>query len=458
MKTNKKTKVPAVYTAEGAVASKINPELELRRSVLTCMLFENSFYENGESIADRIKNLVPKVKAEKVAQIAIEARTKQKLRHVPLLLAREMARTDSHKHLVASTVENVIQRADELGELIAIYWKDKKQPLSAQIKKGLGNAFKKFDEFSLGRYQNSGNIKLRDVLFLTHPKPNNKKQEKLWKKLVDKQLSCPEDTWEVQLSASKGENKKEVWTNLLKEGKLGALALLRNLRNCQDAGVEDSVIRKALKNCNPEKALPFRFITAARYAPKFEPELEELMFKCLQNQEKLAGKTVLIVDVSGSMGGKVSGKSEVSRLDTACALAMLVRELSDNVSIYATAGNDYSREAKTQLVPARNGFALRDAIHDLAGKLGGGGIFLKQVMDFTCGKEKKADRVIVISDSQDCDLVNKPDSAQAYGNNNYLMDISCEKYGIGYNKFTVINGFSESLIDYVIQSEKFSNQ
>jgi low affinity Fe/Cu permease len=104
MKTNTKTKDKSpIFTHEGAVASKINPELQLRRSVMTCMLFENTFYEDGQSVADRIKDLVPKVKAEKVAQIAVEARTKQKLRHVPLLIAREMARTDSHKHLVADT-------------------------------------------------------------------------------------------------------------------------------------------------------------------------------------------------------------------------------------------------------------------------------------------------------------------------------------------------------------------
>jgi hypothetical protein len=341
-----------------------------------------------------------------------------------------------------------------LSEFVALYWKDKKQPLSNQVKKGLARAFTKFDEFALGRYANSGDIKLRDVLFLSHAKPESKAQEKLWKKLANRELSYPEDTWEVQLSASKGENKKEVWTKLLNGSKLKALALLRNLRNCVEAGVEDSLIRKALKNCDPEKVLPFRFITAARYAPKFEPELEELMFKCSTNRDKLSGKTILIVDVSGSMGGRVSGKSEISRLDAACALAMLVREQSDNVVIYASAGSDGERIHKTQLVPARRGFALRDAIVKASRKLGGGGIFVKQSMDYVCEKEKKADRVIMINDSQDCDLVHKPDSANAFGERNYMMDISCEKNGIGYSKFIVINGFSESLIDYILAFEK----
>lgn len=453
MKTNKKTQTPVLRTAEGAVASRINPELQLRRSVLANMLWENLFYEDGESVVDRINAIVPKVDAQKVKQIAIEARTKQKLRHVPLQVVRAMVTaSDKHRGKVAETLSEVIQRPDELTEFLSLYWGGKKTPLANQVKKGLAKAFTKFNEYSLAKYNQDKDIKLRDVLFLCHAKPLNPEQAVLWKKLVNNTLDTP-DTWEVELSAGKGENKKESWTRLLKEKKLAALALLRNLRNMTEAGVDDSLIREALKNCNPERVLPFRFITAARYAPKFEPELEALMFKCLENAPKLKGKTVIIVDVSGSMGGKVSGKSEITRLDAAKALAMLVREVSEQVVIYATAGSDYQRKHATKMVPARRGFALGEAIQQAAHELGGGGIFVAQVMDYVYEQEKNADRVIVVCDSQDCDLTRKPDSANAFAKRNYLMDVSVEKNGVGYSKFMVINGFSESLIDYVIEYE-----
>ena len=61
-------------THEGAPARHISPELELRRSVLACMLWESQFYEDGVEIASRIAELVPKVEAEKVAALAVEAR------------------------------------------------------------------------------------------------------------------------------------------------------------------------------------------------------------------------------------------------------------------------------------------------------------------------------------------------------------------------------------------------
>src|SRR6202041_4218534 len=101
-------------THEGAPARTISPELQLRRSVLACLLWENQFYEDGIEIAGRIAELVPKVAAEKVAALAIEAREKMKLRHAPLLVVREMARHAAHRGLVADTLERVIQRADEL--------------------------------------------------------------------------------------------------------------------------------------------------------------------------------------------------------------------------------------------------------------------------------------------------------------------------------------------------------
>jgi 60 kDa SS-A/Ro ribonucleoprotein len=137
-------------THEGAPARNISTELQLRRSVLACLLWESQFYEDGVEIAGRIAQLVPKVEAEKVASLAVEARAKMKLRHAPLLLVREMARHATHRRFVADTLAQVIQRADELAEFVAIYWKDGRVPLSAQVKKGLAAAFPKFDGTNSG--------------------------------------------------------------------------------------------------------------------------------------------------------------------------------------------------------------------------------------------------------------------------------------------------------------------
>jgi hypothetical protein len=461
MKINKKVKGTGVAPVRlaggmGAVASRNSKLSELQRTVLAALLWEDTYYDSGENVAQRIAKLVPEVEAKEVATLAMNARGAAKLRQVPLFLAREMARYDSHKPYVAETLSTVIQRADELAEFLSIYWKDKKQPLSAQVKKGLARAFTKFDEYQLAKYNRDNTVKLRDVLFLCHAKPLDKEQGKLWKRLINGTLKTP-DTWEVSLSETKGSNKKEAWERLLKENKLGALALLRNLRNFEDTNVDRDLVKQALKLCKTDRVLPFRFITACKHAPRYQAELENAMLRAIEDKKILTGKTVLIIDVSGSMGGKLSGKSEMSRMECAASLAILLREMSEDISIYATAGCDSSRVHKTELVRPHRGFALRDEITNVASHLGGGGIFLKQVMEYTQKEEKHADRVIVITDEQDCDLKANPDTAPAYGKKNYIINISVEKGGVAFKKFSHINGFSESVIDYIAATEALEN-
>lgn len=448
---NKKQVAEKIYTHEGAVATQVSDFLQLQRSVLSCMLWENTFYEDGVEIGKRISDLVDKCKAEKVEQLALFAREEMKLRHVPLLLERALARSG---RMTAEGLAAVIQRPDELTEFLAIYWKDKKQPLSAQVKKGLAKAFTKFNAYQLAKYNRDAAIKLRDVLFLTHAKPLNAAMEKTWKQLVDGTLASP-DTWEVALSS--GADKKETFTRLLEEGKLGALAYLRNLRNMHEAGVSKSLIELYANALDVERVLPFRFLSAAKVNPWAESFLEPLMLKCLEGQEKLPGKTVLVIDTSGSMsGGMVSAKSDLSRIDAAKALAILARELCEDVQIYATAGNDMARKHATMLIPSRRGFALGEAIfnHSVHSKIGGGGIFLQQCMDYIDTQEQDVDRVIVFTDEQDCDNKGNPKNAKTVGKNAYIINVANYKNGIGYGRWNHIDGWSEAVFDFIRLYEK----
>jgi len=168
----------------GAPIGYLSSELELRYLVLDCRDWPVHFQNDAAEIAGRISELVPKVAAEQVAALAVEAREQMKLRHVPLLLVREMARHQTHRRLVAETLARVIQSADELCEFVEIYWKDGRVPLSTQVKKGLAAAFPKFDEHQLAQHDRSGPIQLRDVLFLCHAKPRDDAQAGVWRKLI----------------------------------------------------------------------------------------------------------------------------------------------------------------------------------------------------------------------------------------------------------------------------------
>lgn len=445
MKLNTQKVAQPIFTAEGGKAKNINSLLELRRSVLATMLWEDDFYEDGKTISDRIKSLIPKVKPDKVASLATEVRTLGKLRHVPLFMVREMARIPTHRHLVANTLNDVVQRADELAEFLAIYYKDGKQPLSAQVKKGLAQAFTKFDEYALAKYNRDSAIKLRDVLFLCHPKPKDDAQAELWKRLVNNDLKTP-DTWEVALSSAgqEGQGKKEVWERLLAENKLGGLALLRNLRNFKETGVDENLVRKSLKNMKVDRVLPYRFITAAKYAPNLEPELEDAMYRAIQNKgQKINGKTVLLIDVSGSMKGVVSSKSESTRFDAATSLAILARELFDNVEVYTFSDNLVQ-------VPSRRGFGLKDAIINSQRNAN---TYLGKALN-KLNEVVKYDRIIIFTDEQSRDDIGNPQK----GANGYVVNIASNKNGVGYGAWNHVDGFSESILDYIVELEKLSGE
>ena len=232
MRFNIFKKAPGI-TFEGAPARELTAEQKLRRSVLSCLLWEDEFYEDGETIADRILALAAEVAPETVAALAVEAREQMKLRHAPLMLLCALIRNGGT--LVAPTIERVIQRADELTELVALYWRNGKRPLSKQLKLGLAKAFGKFDAYALAKYDRDGPVRLRDVVFLSHAKPKDDVQAAGWKQLAERALPSP-DTWEVALSG--GADKAETFTRLLAERKLGYLALLRNLRTMAEAGVD----------------------------------------------------------------------------------------------------------------------------------------------------------------------------------------------------------------------------
>lgn len=435
MRMNTRINAPKITTHEGARAARLKPEQELRRSIMASLLWEDTFYESGVEISKRIADLIPKVSPDAVFQMAVEAREKMKLRHMPLFIAREMARLDTHKAAVAELLAKIIQRPDELAEFLAIYWKDGRQPVSAQVKKGIAKAFVKFDEYRLAKYNTDSTVKLRDALFISHAKPESDEQAALWRRLVKGTLVVP-DTWEVALSS--GADKKATFERLIAEQKLGALALLRNLRNMDDAGVDEKIIAGALVTMKAERVLPFRFISAAKYAPKHEQFIEQAMLKCLEGFEKLPGKTVLVIDGSGSMDATVSDKSNINRLDAAAALGILIREVCEQSVVIVFSENAY-------IVPARHGFALRDVIHKKAEH---SGTNTRTALDLA--EKQGYDRIIVVTDEQSHQDVGNP----LPGTKGYFINVASYQNGIGYGAWTHIDGWSESVLNYIAASEK----
>ena len=461
--------VPQIFTqGEYVMFENLTSEAQLRRSVLSCLLNENSFYESGASCTNRIKELVKQCDPYMVASLAIEARDKFHLRKIPLLLIRELARNTKTytPSILSNTLNQIIQRPDEIIEFLKLYWSgsDKDSSLSAQVKKGISKAFNKFNEYQIAKWNKNdsgpGSVQLRDAAFLCHAKPENMTKGKMFAQLVNKdffptvtkagfpikafygeysKLEIP-DTWEVRLSS--GENKKDVFEDLIKNNKLGAMALIKNIRGMIEAGLDKYTIIDALHKANVEKLFPFRFYTAYKNISDVDikKELEDMMLKCVRTFNKLSGKTALLVDVSGSMTWATARKSETKRIDTATALAILLREVCDECVVYtfsdrlALVGNNY------------HGFELADSIINNQPNMG---TALRTSLNDLKSKEEY-DRVIVITDEQSTD-------GRALPSNNskgYIMNIATYDSGLTYDKnWTLINGFSDHVIDFIYEYE-----
>ena len=267
---------------EGALAWRMTPEWELYSTVVTTMGVEGKFYESGEDRVRRIADLVRKVEPGFVAQLAVYAREAMHLRSVPLLLLVELACCHHGDSLVSRAVSRTVQRADEITELLMCYqWRTGRKDLtglSCQLRKGLAEAFNHFDEYQFAKYDRKDRkVTLRDALLLVHPKPKDERQKEIFRKILSDTLAAPY-TWEVELSKTgkqrfssdeeRDEAKRATWQELIASGRLGYMAMLRNLRNLTYLCIDDESKAKVCEKLadtnevRKSKQLPFRFLSA----------------------------------------------------------------------------------------------------------------------------------------------------------------------------------------------------
>lgn len=431
MRTNIRA-VNTLRTYEGAPAVPQKGMAALRRMVSSCMLFEKNFYIDGKTAADRIREVAATVPVHEVAALAIEARTVMNLRHVALWLTLSVIdRKVGPAYDTASLIAEVCRRADEPGELLAMYWRDGRKPIPAAMKRGLARAMTRHDAYSLAKYDRAAGVRLRDVLRVTHPKAANDEQGAVFGRLLAGTLESP-DTWEVALSG--GGDKRASFERLLREGKLGYLALLRNLRNMDEAGVDPTLVRQAiLARKGARQVLPFRYVAAARAAPRHEPHLDEALCAAVAEMPVLKGETIVLVDVSGSMRDPLSAKSDMTRMDAAATLASIIH---GNVRVFSF--SEHVRE-----VPPRRGMAGVEAVIRSQSHMG---TYLgKAVAQIN---RLPHDRLIVITDEQSHDAVPAAKAEHAY-----MINVATTDRAVGYGAWTRISGFSENVLAWIHATE-----
>lgn len=351
-----------VQNHEGATAFALDGQTELYSAVVTTSL-NDKFYEKADERMERIRALIAKNDPAFVARLAIYARTQMNMRSVPLVLAVELAKQQSGGGVVRKAVQGVVKRADEITELLAYYQVANKRAgtkklnkLSKQVQHGLAAAFNTFDEYQFAKYNRAGEVKLKDALFIVHPKATSDAQQAIFNKIAKGELETPY-TWETELSAlgqqifANADEKdgafRQKWEELITSGKLGYMALMRNLRNIIEADVSAVVIDEVCARLGDghavakSKQLPFRFLSAYREVKKISsgavPKVLDALEQAVQHSAaNIRGfdrdtSVVIACDVSGSMQNPVSAKSKIRFYDIGLMLGMLLQVRCENV-------------------------------------------------------------------------------------------------------------------------------
>lgn len=444
----------------GHIAYGMTDKSKLITQVLTSFFNESKFYgDNSAEMQRTIKNVIASDPAF-VAKLAVFARREFNMRSVSHILVAYLAHEIEGKPYARKAIKAVTLRGDDVTEIMACYLSMFGKPIPNALRKGISDAMQGFDEYTIAKYKGNGNaVKMRDLLCICRPTPKNKEQSEMWKRLLNGDLETPY-TWETELSA-KG-NTAETWENLIESGKVGYMALLRNLRNILNAN--PSNVNKVLETIeNPErvrnsKQLPFRFLSAYKELENIGGSrvfdvLENAVEASIENMPKLDGTTVIAVDVSGSMSGLVSAKSKVQCYEIAMLLGLIANRICDNAYFYT-----FNNYIEKYALSRRSGILER-----VKNSRCGGGTNMNLPFEKMIADNVKADRIIVLSDNECNNGWNRPVQTLAdeyrkkTGCDIWVHAIDLQGYGTQqfYGKKTnVIAGWSEKVFNFIKLAEQ----
>ncbi|MBL9206678.1 MAG: TROVE domain-containing protein [Opitutaceae bacterium] len=311
--------VPDTINHEGGRAFTQSAKLEFISILLTTFL-EDDFYRTDQQTTERIRQLISKINEPRfVAKAALYVRHAHGLRSVSHLVASELAKSVKGASWSKSFFDRIVRRPDDAVEILACYLAFHGRPVPNSLKRGLGSALGRFDEYQLAKYRRSqASFKLIDAVNLLHPSATP-----ALSKLVRGELA-PAQTWETKLAeagqagttADVAVAKAAAWSGLVRERKLGYLALLRNLSNILNHAPE--VVDELCQQLADERAVrralifPFQFLSAVEVVqgvnrPAARQVLEALnqaVDYALVHVPVFEGPTLVALDSSASMAGR----------------------------------------------------------------------------------------------------------------------------------------------------------
>lgn len=437
-----KTSTTPVPNHEGAEGVERKAKSELFLLAVADFVNEGSFYEGASDRTERLVSLARKVAVKDLTwttEFVDWLRDQANMRSSALVIALEGAYALNKKGIPGGRdlVRAALRRADEPGEAVAYWHANHGRKMPKSVKRGIADAAKElYTQRAVGKYDTSSKaVRFGDVLSLTHPKPDFASQNALFKYALDRrydsQAEVPEIlsilkarrdffnldseelkkiasstdilqewvqraalNWEDVAGAAPGGLSATVWEALIPN--MGYMALIRNLRNFTDAGVSNRVLDEVSARLSDEyqvarsRQLPFRFFSAykaTQHSLEFSKALERGLTHSLKNVPELKGRTLVLVDRSGSMFWSHSQNSSATQAETAALFGSAIALQAEDATLVEF--GTYSNE-----VPFRKGgsvLTLMNQFTDLGGT---------NTAEAVNRWYNDHDRVIVVTDEQ----------------------------------------------------------
>ncbi|GAA3877664.1 TROVE domain-containing protein [Saccharothrix violaceirubra] len=441
---------PSTLTHEGAPGYARDTKSALFLLAVSNMAGEDTYYEKAGDRDARYADLVHAAALEDpkwTARFLAWLRSEANMRSAPLVGACEFVRarlTAQRRRRGANraVIASVLQRADEPGELLA-YWTSRYgRAIPKPVKRGVADAvLRLYDERSLSKWDSAGRgFRFGDVLNLVHPTPRADWQGDLFRYALDRRhgnaeeipesltvlrqrgdmLSWPVEqrralfandvvassvlrtagmTWESVAGWLQGPLDARVWEALIPS--MGYMALLRNLRNFDEAGVSDQVAASvSARLADPgqvarSRQFPFRFLSAYEAAPslRWGHALDQALQASLAQLPALPGRSLILIDTSASMTGtSLSARSKVTPAKAAAVFGVALAAKGVDVDLRGFASGEF-----VHTVP-RGGSVIREVDRFLSriGEVGHGTDIAGAVRRSYNGH----DRVVIVSDMQ----------------------------------------------------------
>ena len=466
-------RTPSGATFEGAPGYAWDTRSELFLLAVSSMVGEDTFYETAGAHDDRYAQLVRTIAVtdpDWMLRFVTWLRSDANMRsaavvaaavavHARLAAAKDdSAKTNGDNDASAvsnrSIISAALQRADEPGEMLAYWTSTFGRAMPKPVKRGVADAIQRlYSERSLVKWDSDARAwRFGDTLDTVHPSPRDARQGDLFEHALDRRhhrpneipgslemlraraalLACPVPerralfdrpdharsalhragmTWESLAGWLGGPMDARAWEAIIPS--MGYMALLRNLRNFDQAGVSDDVAATvAARIADPVEVagshqFPMRFLSSYRAAPslRWSWALEQAITASLVNVPTLSGRTLVLIDTSGSMAARFSQDGTLMRWDAAALFGIALGARCAHADIVSFSSGYYGRTPSMPFpsmpFPAVPGESLLTALQ----RWQEGGYFLHGGTD-TAGAVQRHlrpefhDRVVILTDEQ----------------------------------------------------------